>query len=106
MARRHVSKRGAKDIAEERVDILFEEAASEARKGNDERGKRYVGLALRMSERHKVRASHKRTYCPECHTYFVPPRNVRVRTGSGRVSMTCLSCGHVQRYPLRARKGG
>ncbi|MGD9963408.1 MAG: ribonuclease P protein component 4 [Thermoplasmata archaeon] len=106
MARRHVSKRGAKDIAEERVDILFEEAAAEARRGNDVRAKRYVGLALRMSERHKVKASHKRTYCPECHVYFVPPRNVRVRTGSGRVSMTCLSCGHVLRYPLRAGKGG
>lgn len=76
MARRHVSKRGAKDIAEERVDILFEEASSEARKGNDERAKKYVGLALRMSERHKVKASHKRTYCPECHAYFVPPRNL------------------------------
>jgi len=106
MARRHVSKRGAKDIAEERVDVLFYEAAAEAKKGDDERARRYVGLALRMSERHKVRASHKRTYCPECHTYFVPPRNVRVRTRSGRVAMTCLSCGHVLRYPLGAKKEG
>lgn len=103
MARRHVSKRGAKDIAEERVDILFYEAAVEAKRGDDARARRYVGLALRMSERHKVRATHKRTYCPECHAYFVPPRNVRVRTGSGRVSMTCLMCGHVQRYPLRTK---
>lgn len=103
MARRHVSKRGAKDIAEERVDILFGGAAAEARRGDDARARRYVGLALRMSERHKVKASHKRTYCPECHTYFVPPRNVRVRTGSGRVSMTCLSCGHVLRYPMKAK---
>jgi ribonuclease P protein subunit RPR2 len=106
MARRHVSKRGAKDIAEERVDVLFEEAEAEARKGDDARARRYVGLALRMSERHKVKARHKRTYCPECLTYFVPPRNVRVRTNSGRVTMTCLSCGHVQRYPMRAEKGG
>jgi len=106
MARRHVSKRGAKDIAEDRVDILFDEAAAEARKGNDERARRYVRLALRMSERHKVRARHKRTYCPACHTYFVPPRNVRVRTRSDRVSMTCLSCGNVLRYPLRQSRGG
>lgn len=106
MARRHVSKRGAKDIAEERVFVLFEEAAAEATRGDDARARRYVELALRMSERHKVKASHKRTYCPECHTYFVPPRNVRVRTRSGKVSMTCLSCGHVLRYPMRAGKGG
>jgi len=106
MARRHVSKRSAKDIAEERVDVLFDEAAAEARKGDDARARRYVGLALRMSERHKVRATHKRTYCPECHTYFVPPRNVRVRTRSGKVAMTCLSCGHVIRFPMRIKKGG
>jgi len=104
MARRHVSKRGAKDIAEERVDVLFEEAARAALSGDDAHAKRYVELALRMSERHKVRARHKRTYCPECHSYFVPPRTVRVRTGSGRVCMTCLSCGHVTRYPLKAKR--
>lgn len=103
MARRHVSKKGAKDIAEERVDILFREAEAEARRGNDPRAKRYVELALRMSERHKVKASHKRTYCPECHVFFVPPRNVRVRTRSGKVAMTCLSCGHILRYPVRDR---
>lgn len=106
MARRHLSRKGAKDIAEERVDILFEEAEAEARKGNDLRAKRYVELALRMSERHKVRARHKRTYCPACNSFFAPPRNVRVRTRSGRVAMTCLSCGHVLRYPLKARPGG
>lgn len=101
MARRHVSKRNAKDIAEERVDRLFEMAASEARSRNDLRAKRYVELALRMSSRHKVRLTHKREYCPSCHAYFIPPRNVRVRTGAGRVTMTCLECGHMIRYPLK-----
>jgi ribonuclease P protein subunit RPR2 len=100
MARRYVGKKDAKDIAKERVDRLFELAEQEALKGNQVRAKRYVSLALRMGERHKVRAGHKRTYCPECLTYFVPPRNVRVRTGRGRVSMTCLECGHIIRYPL------
>jgi ribonuclease P protein subunit RPR2 len=101
MARRHLSKRNAKDIASERVDRLFEEAAREAGSGNDGRAKKHVELALRMSERHKIRASHKREYCSECHAFFVPPRNVRVRTRSGRVAMTCLACGHVQRYPIK-----
>ncbi len=52
-----MSKRSAKDIAEERVDVLFDEASAEARKGDDARARRYVGLALRMSERHKDRAT-------------------------------------------------
>jgi ribonuclease P protein subunit RPR2 len=100
MARRYVGKRDAKDIARERIEQLFSLAEQEAQKGNQVRAKRYVSMALRMGERHKVRAEHKRTYCPECLAFFVPPRNVRVRTGRGRVSMTCLECGHVLRYPL------
>jgi len=105
MGRRHVGKRDAKDIAKERIDTLFELAESEALKGNSVRSKRYVSLALRMGERHKVRAGHKRTYCPGCLSFFVPPKNVRVRTGRGRLSITCLSCGNVSRYPLRKSEG-
>lgn len=100
MARRHVSKRDAKGIADERVDNLFELASQAAAEGNDPRAKHYVELALRMQERHKVPAKHKRRYCRECHAFFMPPRTVRVRTGGGRVSMTCLVCGHIQRYPI------
>jgi ribonuclease P protein subunit RPR2 len=102
MGRRHLGKKSAKDIASERIDQLFELAELEEINGNRERSKRYVSLALRIGERHKVPAGHKRSYCPECHSYFVPPRNVRVRTGRGRISMTCLVCGHVIRYPLAA----
>jgi ribonuclease P protein subunit RPR2 len=101
MARRHVGKGDAKEIARERIERLFSLAEEEARKGGHERAKRYVSMALKMGERHKVRPGHKRTYCPDCHAYFVPPRNVRVRTGRGRISFTCLGCGRVQRFPLR-----
>ena len=101
MSRRYVGKKDAKDIAKDRIDKLFELAKNEALAGNNSRSKRYVSLALRMGERHKVRSSHKRTYCGNCLSLFIPPRNVRVRTGRGRVSMTCLECGCVQRYPLQ-----
>lgn len=100
MTRRHVSKKDAKGVAEERVDRLFELAGAAANAGNSARAKRYVALALRMSERHKVPARHKRLYCRACGSYFVPARTVRVRTGKGRVVMTCLECGNVQRYPM------
>lgn len=102
MARRYVGKADAKDIARERIERLFALAAEEARRGNPTRAKRYVSMALRMGEKHKVRPGHKRTYCTQCHAFFVPPTNVRVRTGRGRISITCLGCGHVQRYPLDA----
>jgi len=100
MTRRHVSKKDAKGVAEERVDRLFELAGAAAISGNSARAKRYVALALRMSERHKVPARHKRLYCQACGSYFAPARTVRVRTGKGRVVMTCLECGNVQRYPM------
>jgi len=106
MARRYVAKRDAKEIAKERIDKLFGLAEEQARAGNTVRSKRYVGLALRMGERHKVRTGHKREYCSNCLAYFVPPRNVRVRTGRGRVSMTCKECGTVQRYPLASTRKG
>lgn len=101
MGRRHVGKRDAKDIARERIEALFSLAGKEASEGRQERAKRYVTLALRLGERHKVRAGHKRTYCPECFAYFLPARNLRVRTNRGKVTMTCLECGHVVRYPIR-----
>lgn len=106
MSRRYVGKKDAKDIAKERIDRLFELAEKEVLAGNKSRSRRYVSLALRMGERHKVRSSHKRTYCGNCLAFFVPPKNVRVRTGRGRVSMTCLECGSVTRFPLRTSKGG
>jgi len=104
MTRRHVSKKDAKGVAEERVDRLFELAGVAAHAGNSARAKRYVALALRMSERHKVPARHKRLYCRTCGSYFVPARTVRVRTGKGRVVMTCLECGNVQRHPMSREK--
>jgi len=100
MTRRHVGKRDAKGIAADRIEGLFRLAGSEARAGNHERAKRYVALALRIGERHKVRSGHKREYCPSCLAYFVPAANVRSRVGPGRVVITCLSCGHIQRLPL------
>ena len=101
MARRYVGKRDAKDIARERIERLFELAERDALAGSQERARRYVELALRMGERHKVRAGHKRTYCPSCHAFFTPPKNLRVRTHQGRVSMACLECGHIIRYPVK-----
>jgi len=102
MGRRHVAKGDAKDIARDRIDRLFELAEQQAISGNQKLSKRYVSLALRMGERHKVRAGHKRTYCPSCHSYFVPSANMRVRMTGKRITITCLSCGRIVRYPIRS----
>ena len=100
MARRHMSRKEARGLAENQVNRMFELAEVEARGGRDDRASRYVSLAIRISERYKVPARHKRTYCPSCRAYFVPPRNVRVRTSRSRLSITCLRCGRIQRFPI------
>lgn len=105
MARRHMTKKQARGLAEQQVDRLFELAEHEARTGRDDRATRYVSLAIRVSERYKVPARHKRTYCPSCRAFLVPPRNVRVRTGDHRLSVSCLRCGHIQRFPLGTGRG-
>jgi ribonuclease P protein subunit RPR2 len=105
MARRQVSRKDARNLAEQQVESLFELAEREARAGNDNRATRYVTLAVRVSERYRVPARHKRTYCPSCHAFLVPPRNVRVRTSDRKLSVSCLRCGHVQRFPLGKRNG-
>ena len=103
MARRHVGKRDAVGIAETRIDRLFDLAEEEAKRGDMERATKDISLALRMGERHRVPARHKRSYCPDCLSYFIPSRDVRVRTNRGRMTMTCLKCGRVQRYPIGRR---
>jgi len=105
MGRRHVGKGDAKDIARERIEHLFELAAKEASAERQPYAQRCVSLALKIGQRHKVRTGHKRTYCPECHSFFIPPKNVRVRTSRGKISMTCLACGNVLRIPMRSDKG-
>ena len=106
MARRHLTKKEARGLAAQQVDRLFELAGHEARSGRDERATRYVSLALRVGERYKVPATHKRTYCPSCHAFFAPPRNVRVRTSKRRLSVSCLRCGFVQRIPIGKERRG
>lgn len=104
MSRRHVGKGNAKDLARERIDRLFVLAEQQAVAGNHKLSRRYVSLALRMGERHKVRAGHKRTYCPSCHAYFLPSQNMRVRLTGKRITLTCLSCGRIVRFPIGSNK--
>ncbi len=93
-------------IALERMEILFGLAEKEALQGHAGRARRYVDLARRLGMRYNVRVppAFKRRFCKECLAYLVPSLNARVRVGRGRVVVTCLSCGSVQRLPFRAEQ--
>ena len=88
-------------IALERMESLFRQAEGEAVGRREGRARRYVELARRIGMRYNVRVPRefKRKFCRACGAYLVPAHNARVRVGRGRVVITCLACGAVQRMP-------
>lgn len=94
-----------KDIASERVDILFNLAK---RKGTPKAlQKRYVHLArgTAMKYRLKLDKSKRRSFCKKCGSVFVSDEDLRVRVRNGRVVYTCKACGNqVVRVPLNKQK--
>ena len=88
------------EIAAERISRLAEAAREAARAGEVERARRYVRLARRIAQRHRLSLprSFTRFTCDACDRYLVPGRNARVRTRDGHVVVTC-ECGAQARYP-------
>ncbi|PSQ00554.1 hypothetical protein BRC89_01845 [Halobacteriales archaeon QS_4_70_19] len=64
------------------------------------RPSRYVRLARRVAERHRLTLPRRfrRFTCDRCDAYLLPGRNARVRTRDGHVVVTC-DCGEHARYP-------
>lgn len=103
MARRHIPKGAAKNIAAERIDILFSLVEEETKKGRPARAKRYLDLAMRIGMRYNVSISHrKRTFCPECKSLYQFPKNAIIRLKRGHIIVTCRNCGHISRYPYKS----
>ena len=89
-----------REIAAERVQRLGDLAREAVRDGRDDRARRYVRLARRVAERHRLTLPRRfrRFTCDRCDAYLVPGRNARVRTRDGHVVVTC-DCGEHARYP-------
>src|SRR5262245_47483824 len=91
------------EIARERIEILL----GEARRSLDQNpalSRRYTELAKKISMRTKVRipSQQKRYICKACGLPLVPGKNARVRVvpGNSRITITCISCGALRRYPF------
>ena len=89
-----------KQIAEERIEILFREAEtifSESPK----LANRYVFIARKIAMKFnlKIPSELKRRFCHKCYSYLMPGENAKVRTNSQTkcVEWTC-ECGEVNRY--------
>jgi len=95
------SKQKQKDIALERIKVLFKEAAK-----RPEFAKRYMVLAKKLRTRYKVKLPRElaRRVCKKCNAFLVPNKNCRVRTKNCHVVYTCLECGNIMRFPYVQEK--
>ncbi|MCC6051343.1 MAG: hypothetical protein LM580_11585 [Thermofilum sp.] len=103
--------RQLRDLARERVAILLE-LAEEVLREDEALARRYVELAFRIAAKARLKLPRrlKRRYCRRCKTPLVPGLTARVRVkrgcGGRRLVVTCLRCGFIRRYPLKASRGG
>lgn len=101
MARPNIPKQKQKEIARERVSILFEKAAAVFSE-NKPLANRYVTLARKIAMRVKVRIplKYKRRFCKHCYKYLMPGVNSRNRVRGGKVVISCLECKKFTRIPV------
>ena len=99
-----------KNIAEERIEILFSEAKKQALKNRLNLSNRYVFIARKLSSKFKVQIPRelRRKFCHKCYHYLYPGINCKVRTNkrTQSVEYECLDCGHINRYPYIKEKHG
>ena len=97
-----ISKSRQKEIALERVRILFREAEEVFPKSRS-LASRYVALAKKIAMKVRLRfpPELKRRYCKHCHSLLKPGINARIRVRDGKVIISCLECRKISRIPVR-----
>jgi len=93
-----------KKVASDRIRELLN--FSELHKDDEILSRNSIKTAMAISRRHKIRIKsiYKRRFCKKCYTLFIPDKTVRVRIGKGKVTFTCLNCGHIKRIPYTKEK--
>jgi ribonuclease P protein subunit RPR2 len=101
-------KSTAKQIARQRVQLLFQQAKKVYR-SNPQLSSRYITTARKVAMAAKIPLPtvHKRQICKRCNMLLVQGDNCRVRIQQKRephVVITCLSCGCKTRIPLKKKR--
>jgi len=89
-------------IAKERIEILFNLAEKEFRK-HPKRSRRYIELAREIGLRYNMRLTkeQKKRFCKNCNSLLVPGLSSKVRLNKKIVTIKCLNCNKIYRYPIR-----
>ncbi len=104
MAKRR-NKSGEYEIAKERIEKLLSMAKGAASDSDLGLANRYVKQAWNIKLKFRVRLplESRRLFCRKCLSFFAEGKTSRVRTKDRNLIITCLSCGHLTRAPLRQR---
>ena len=94
-------KNSKKEIATQRILILFENAVSNASK-NPRLAERQAQIARKISMRFKIKMPWqiRRSFCKKCKKFIVPTISSKVRVGRTSVKsirITCYFCNHTYR---------
>ncbi|MGE5575212.1 MAG: ribonuclease P protein component 4, partial [Ignavibacteria bacterium] len=97
-----------KQIASQRIEILFQRAKN-TRREDPKLAMRYIASARRiaMAARIRLPLKFRRETCKECNSLFVHGVNCRVRVKQKRephVVITCLNCGNQTRIMLEKKE--
>lgn len=98
---------GTKQIAKQRMHILFQQA-EDVYRTNPKLASRYIEVARKIGMAAKIRlpTEYKRRICRKCDALLVPGNNCRVRIKQRRephLVTTCLVCGNQTRMLLRRK---
>lgn len=93
------------NIAEERIDILFNKADEEFTK-HPERSNRYVEMARNIAKKYNMKMPHKwaKRFCRSCQHFMKPGLNCQVRLSDSSVVIKCLECGNINKIPYIKEK--
>ena len=104
------SEKMMRDLALQRIKLLYKYALNEARRDNIKLARRYIYLIKRIAAKARVKVPRriKRSVCKNCQIPLIPGITSRVRLQSegkgSRIVVTCLVCGWIHRYPYKLRK--
>ena len=100
-----------KDLAMQRIKYLYSLALEETRRGRDWLARRYIELIIKYGHKAHVKLPKyiRRGYCRKCKIPLIPGLTSRVRIRSdgrygSRVVVTCLKCGWMRRFMIKASK--
>ena len=99
MSRKRISSREASNIAKNRMSALYRLSVKAADDGNNDRAKRYISMARRISQKTNTPMPKENMFCKRCNMPLSPGRNCRVRVMDGKVRITCLECEDIRRIP-------